>query len=146
MAHEELDHVATLRRERRRAFHEERASAPAAGASPAPDSAALERRLAELLDRVAPEAGPMIRRLAGEARTHAEQLARNPLDTARATAREIPDDPVAISEMLVDRYLEAAEALRDEESVARAQSLAGRAINRLAWLRADLPEIDRARP
>jgi hypothetical protein len=43
----------------------------------------------------------------------------------------------------VDRYLEAAENLPDEKSVARAQALAARAINRLARLRNDLPEIGR---
>ena len=76
---------------------------------------------------------------------NAAELAARPIVVPRGFASpRIPDDPVALSEMLVDRYLEAAEGLRDEKAVARAQALAGRAINRLAWLRADLPEIDRA--
>ena len=47
--------------------------------------------------------------------------------------------------MLADRYLEAGDGLHDEEALERVQVLAGRAIARLAWLRADLPELQRTR-
>ena len=56
---------------------------------------------------------------------------------------EPPGDPVGLAELLTDRYLEAGDALQEEEAVGRAQALAGRAISRLAWLRADLPELQR---
>jgi hypothetical protein len=55
---------------------------------------------------------------------------------------EDPDDAVALSELLVDLYLDAAERIRDEAALARAQRLAGGAIRRLAWLRADLPTME----
>ena len=53
MAHEELEHVATLRRERRHAFHSQRSLAPGAGQrrEAIVDVERLERRLAQRLDR-----------------------------------------------------------------------------------------------
>ena len=50
-------------------------------------------------------------------------------------------DPVALAEFLTDRYLEAGDSVREEEALGRLQALAGCAITRLAWLRADLPEL-----
>ena len=106
----------------------------------------LERRLAELLESLA-EASPApdkewLQGLAGEARHQAGELARASLAVPDSRLPvTTPDEPVALAELLVDRYLEAADRLQDEEAVARAQTCAGRAINRLAWLRADLPEI-----
>ena len=147
MAHEELGHVATLRRARRQAFHSER-SGTAGGRSraEAQDTGHLEQRLAEVLESLASTAAPeeqaWLQELAGEARVHAEELASAPLAiSASGSPASIPDDPVALAELLTERYLEAADHLRHEEAVARAQAYAGRAINRLAWLRADLPEI-----
>jgi rubrerythrin len=146
MAAEELEHVATLRRERRRAYHAERESAePIAGG----DAAGLERHLADRLEELANTAQPhdaaRMRRFATEARVTAEELRRQPLVSTHRRGRSgvVPDETLALSALLVDRYLEAAENLHDEKSVARAQALAGCAINRLAWLRADLPEIGR---
>lgn len=148
MALEELNHVAALRRERRRLYHIERSSAAQRGAAPAPEQ--LERRLADGLRALAASAEPdeaaRLRPFEEEARRTAEELAREPIPVSGAArGRADPDDPVALSELLVDLYLEAAETGPDEEVRARAQSLAGRAIKRLAWLRADLPEIDRSR-
>lgn len=143
MAHEELDHVATLRRERRRAFHAER-TAPAGSRA---DTAALERLLAERLERLAEAAGPAesarLRGFAEQARRDAGAPTGTPLAAAGGPASpgSALDDPVALAELLVDRYLEAAEHAADDAALALAQALAGRAIARLAWLRADLPEI-----
>lgn len=149
MAFEELEHVAALRSERRRSYHAERLPIVATGDQTltALDNADLERRLADLLEQLAGASGASessrIRQLANEARESADELTRTPVSVSSASGSRvgIPDDPVVLSEMLVDRYLEAAEDLRDEKGVARAQTLAGRAINRLAWLRADLPEL-----
>jgi rubrerythrin len=147
MAHEELRHVATLRRERRRAFHVERSGAQAqtADRNAIPEMAALERRLAGMLDsrsaRPALVARERLESLAGEARRHAEELEAFPMAIrGLSPVREAPDDPVVLAELLTDRYLEAADAVQNEESMARMQALAGRAIARLAWLRTDLPE------
>ncbi len=144
MAAEELGHVATLRRERRRAFHAERSAAT--GSPGTLDAAELERHLAGQLDALAARAAPpdaaRIRQFADEARATAEDLTHGPLRlTSRASGERIPEDAVALSELLVDGYLDAAEGRGDEQAVRRAQALAGRAINRLAWLRADLPEL-----
>jgi rubrerythrin len=146
MAHEELGHVATLRRERRSAFHAERTHAGAVDAKGLAKLAALERRLADLLEPIADKASPQerarLREFAAEARRHADELEQShiAMDPA-ASAEETWADPVVLAELLTDRYLAAGDALRDEEALGRVQALAGHAIARLAWLRADLPEL-----
>ena len=150
MAHEELGHVATLRRERRKAFHTERDQigdgAPARHSRDEP--AALERRLAELLDSLAAGASPQERsqleELAREARGHARTLDETPgLPVAAGSRKAVPDDPVALAELLTELYIEAGDAVGDEKALQQVQAMAGRAIARLAWLRNDLPELQR---
>jgi hypothetical protein len=147
MAHEELGHVATLRRERRHAFHAERPASRAHAGNGVAVAAALERRLADLLEPLKAKAPPAERarleELSEEAVRHAEELEGSGMSMpAAAHAQGVPDDPLAIAELLTDRYLEAADNLRDEEALGRVQTLAGRAIARLAWLRSDLPELE----
>ena len=150
MAHEELGHVATLRRERRKAFHTERDQigdgAPARHSRDEP--AALERRLAELLDSLAAGASPQERsqleELAREARGHARTLDETPgLPVAAGSRKAVPDDPVALAELLTELYIEAGDAVGDEKALQQVQAMAGRAIARLAWLQNDLPELRR---
>lgn len=150
MANEELEHVATLRRERRRAFHAERSEEQSRAAYD--DPADLELRLADQLDALAAtadeERAVRMRLFGSEARAIAGDLKRSALEFPRhsGTAAEPPHDVVGLSEFLVDRYLEAAENTADERAVLRAQAFAGGAVNRLAWVRSDLPEIARGRP
>ncbi|MEE1609872.1 ferritin-like domain-containing protein [Microvirga sp. CF3016] len=149
MAHEELGHVATLRRERRQAFHAERRHLEASGDEKQPNLAALEGRLAALLEPLAAEVPPYERarltEFAAEARRHAKELEQSPIPVGRgAPVPGFPDDPVALAELLADRYLAAGDASHDEATLERIQGLAGRAIGRLAWLRADLPELREA--
>ena len=144
LAHEELEHVATLRRERRRAYHAQRAhSAPKAGDMVA-DTAACERRLADWLEARAASASPADRdrllHLAKEATASANELA-NAAIAFPSGSEANPSEPVALAELLVERYLEAADHSTDEAALSRAQALAARAINRLAWMRSDVPEI-----
>jgi rubrerythrin len=145
MASEELEHVAKLRRERRRAYHAERSVT--SGKSVANDDlSVLELRLAERLDAFATDLdqdnAARVHGLANETRAIADELIRKPLTMPRRAASEpIPGEAVALSEFLVDRYLEAAEHVADEQSMLRAQTLARRAIDRLSSLRADLPEL-----
>lgn len=150
MAHEELGHVATLRRERRQAFHAARRLAAGSPDEEAPEigQAALERRLADLLDAAAAEASPRerlrLQQVAGDARMCADNLDKSALAVGWTVPEaSVPDDPVALAELLADRYLEAGDSLQDEEILHHAQSLAGGAITRLAWLRNDLPELRR---
>jgi hypothetical protein len=147
MAHEELEHVATLRRERRRAYHAERSQRSTGTVSPG-DVATLERCLADQLEGLARRGGQTdanrLRGLAEEARRNADELMRQP-DFSFLPPRlpqDVPKDATILSELLVDHYLAAADRLTDERAVAQAQVLAGRAISRLAWLRADLPALE----
>ncbi|MBM6583013.1 ferritin family protein [Microvirga sp. BT689] len=148
MAHEELGHVATLRRERRQAFHAGRRHADGNPENRGREvgQPALERRLADLLEAVAAGA-PVPERshlgqLAGEARRLADELDGYPVALGGTIAAEaVPDDPVALAELLTERYLEAGDTLQDEEALHQVQAMAGSAIARLAWLRNDLPEL-----
>jgi rubrerythrin len=143
LAREELEHVAALRRERRKAYRAARTvSKPSLE-----DGIVLERnlseKLAELVGSATESKALVLRKFADEAIENAEILAGMlPGRLSRAQAVPAITDPVAISEFLVDLYLEAAESVEGEAAIADAQVLAGRAINRLAWLRADLPEIE----
>ena len=152
MAHEELGHVATLRRERRSAFHAERRHAQTGpeGIENGSSFAALERGLADLLEPLAGQASPeerlRLQEFTHESRRLADELEQFPISMRAAEpAKGTSSDPVALAELLTDRYLEAGDAMQDEESLERVQTFAGRAIARLAWLRADLPELQRTR-
>ena len=140
MAHEELGHVATLRKERRRAYHKED-SAMRSGhrgnvAQGQVDAGRLERRLgahlADLEHRVAGTSSDRARELRQETTgmsAQAEGFGRFPASLDQADAE-------TIAETLVDAYLEGAESSDDPGRLEFLQALAGRAIARLAWLRA----------
>jgi 4-alpha-glucanotransferase len=82
--------------------------------------------------------------LAKEARRHAQELDGSPLVLGRVMSAEaVPDDPVALAELLTERYLEAGDTLQDDQALHQVQAMAGSAIARLAWLRNDLPELQR---
>lgn len=147
MAREELEHVSLLRRERRRAYHS--AGGEGAGGRLAPgdalaEAADLEARLAGQLDnlrlRDAPEAQARIRELAGQSWLMAGVSAAPGLPQPGGTRPDdsagIPDETLAAAEYLVERYLETADRATDEQTMNRAQSLARKAITRLASLRA----------
>jgi hypothetical protein len=150
MAGEELNHVATLRRERRRAYHADRAAAPRRKTPDAlEEMAALERHLAERLRLRAAAAQSMkaarLQKLAREAIAIAEELTRSPPPKPGSLppGANLLEDAATIAELLVEGYLELADGLHDEADLTRMQALAGRAINRLAWLRADVPELEK---
>jgi rubrerythrin len=138
MAREELGHVATLRKERRRAYHSEdnKMRAVEQGNVGQVDAAALERRLAGQL-------ADLKRRVEGEAANRARELLQ---ETTRMSAQaagigRFPAnleqcDAQTIAEALADAYLEGAENSVDPDRLESMQALAGYAIARLAWLRA----------
>ena len=134
MAREELAHVATLRRERRRAYHREHDRSGEKGAQGARvDAGVLESRLAIRLAELEV-------RLQGASRHRAHELHE---ETVRMSARaagvgSFPAalaDPQAIAEALTDAYLEGAEHSIDPTRLQALQALAECAIARLAWLR-----------
>jgi rubrerythrin len=143
MAREELGHVSTLRRERRRAYHSERDAARAGQTNSAAagqvishvDAGTLERRLALHLAgmerHLAGASANRARELSQETKAMAVQavgLGRFPGSVERADAQ-------TIAEALTDAYLEGAEETHDPERLQVLQALAERAIARLAWLR-----------
>jgi rubrerythrin len=138
MAREELRHVATLRKERRRAYHHEH-DRGSAEASSEPlrqiDARRLELRLAAQLD-------DMEQRLSGPAAVRIQGIRQQSVEMAEAAAGlgSFPASmerkgPLEIAEALVDGYLDGAERSSDAAHLESLQQLAERAIARLAWLR-----------
>lgn len=136
MAGEELGHVATLRKARRRAYHQEHdASRPASRRSEQIDAAVLERRLADLLRQLDVGVDPA---LAGRMRELAEEAQLMSVEVqgfGQFAAGLAQRDAQTIAEALTDAYLEGAEGSDDPARLESLQALAARAIARLAWLR-----------
>lgn len=139
MAAEELRHAAMLRQERRRAFHDERATSSAPRLPPEARAAEAERGLAATLAALAEAEqaarhAEEFRRLATEAATRSGMPARPPPPGAQPA----PDGParaLGLAEQAIEAYLDAAEAAQDEAELHRLQSLAEQAIARAALLR-----------
>jgi len=138
MAREELGHVATLRKERRRAYHRENDARRGSSATTTDtiDAGRLERRLAELLGEMAAHRDGLqadrLRELAHEA------MAATKADTAdlpRLPAALVQADAQIIAEALADAYLDRAERATEPHQLDLLQRLASQAIARLAWLR-----------
>ena len=138
MAHEELGHVSTLRKERRRAYHKDHEETERRGRDTGVmqiDARALELRLAAQL-------ADLERGLDGAAAARTRELLEETMQMSEK-AKGIGKFPASleqrdaetISEALADAYLESAESSDDQTQVALLQGLAGRAIARLAWLR-----------
>ena len=141
MAREELEHVSLLRRARRHAYHAERQvrprKRPESRAEVLAQAAGLERALAQhlggLAARLTGEGQSRVRDLAAQSRMMIEEV--SPLTPSADSESVEPIDALAVAERLVELYLDIADQARDEAIVDSAQSLAARAIARLAWLR-----------
>lgn len=140
MAREELGHVAILRKERRRAYHSEhdaeRQASRAGIAADQIDASVLERRLAARLAALAKQLGGAS---ADRARELAQETLRMSAEAAafgRFPADVEQRDAETIAEVLVDGYLDGAQASNESARLEALQALAERAIARLAWIRA----------
>ncbi|MCZ4094223.1 ferritin-like domain-containing protein [Sinorhizobium psoraleae] len=132
MAREELSHVATLRRERRMAFHEMRR---ADSDSRKGDLPAFEERLSKLLSRVpAPAFGERAERLRGFANEALERASAlrvvPPAETLllQHVPKNVTGRIVPLCEFLLDCYLDLAERGRTDSVRARMQTLASEVI------------------
>jgi rubrerythrin len=137
MARQELEHVAKLRKERRRAYHKEkkRGRRPSSDAGTL-DAGALEAKLAEYLEKLAAglEGGPANR--AAELTEETRRMSAEASGFGRFPIEELHLDPQAIAELLVEAYLKGADITRKPRELHWLQDLAQRSISRLAWLRA----------
>lgn len=139
MAREELGHLATLRRERRRAFHaEKRAGAQA----PALDLPELELRLADHLEALATRTqadASSLHAAAQEARERSTDLVRRPFAASPLLRNGIPPEVsgrvVPLCELVLDCYLDFAERLHGEDERNRAQRFAADAVECRSLLR-----------
>lgn len=140
MAREELDHVARLRRERRRAFHENRATAASGDSWTLP---ALENRFAALLDEAArrEKSETQVKLLAGmalAARNRAGALTHAHLgDTAllKNVQPEVSARLRPVTELLLDSYLDLGERSPSQAARGQAQIYAAELLDCLAVVR-----------
>ncbi len=136
MAREELGHVATLRRERRLAFHRQR-QAHTTEMVPVKD---LERRLADQL-RDLDRSDTKLSRDEVAARLAQEARQRVSLFETRTIPLDRPADGMtalsigALTEILLDFYLGEAESSKEEDDRSVAQTCAGQLVAALATLR-----------
>ncbi len=145
IAHEELERVSLLRRERREAFHAQRDHPDwFVVAADAAALAGMERHLAGLVEadqRLENSAAARdIARGAAKAAAKLEALAVT--HDATVSLPKLPaganDDLLAVAEVLVEAYLALGDTSKEAAVVRAAQDLAGQAIRRLAALRAEL--------
>ncbi|MFY0736408.1 ferritin family protein [Aurantimonas sp. NFXS3] len=143
MAREEMGHLTTLRRERRRAFHEQRDAPPA----PVIDLPELERRLADMLADASSTAfgadAASLEHLAAEARERSSTTARAPFKKSRLLLQGVPpqvsEHLAPLSELLLDCYLDLGETELHQNRRNSAQLLAAGAIRCRSFLRS-MPE------
>jgi hypothetical protein len=139
MARQELEHVAKLRKERRRAYHEERRRerlSDDATSSDEIDAGNLEAKLAEHVEKLATGLAGGASDRAHELLEETRRMSAEASGFGRFPAAAEQRDPQAIAEMLIEAYLQAAEVARTPSELHRLQDLAQRSIARLAWLRA----------
>ena len=139
MAQEELGHVATLRKERRRAYHREhdgmRAGRQGDAAASHIDAGELESRLAVLVAELERAHTGAVANRAHELLEETAEMAAEATGVGRFPSNVVQGDAEQIAETLVDAYLESAEEADEPARLDKLQRLAGRAIARLAWLR-----------
>lgn len=139
MAREELGHVSKLRKERRRAYHTEHDAIEQRGPSDAAvmqiDARALEIRLATQLAEIDLGLDGAVSARARELREETMQMSEKAEGIGKFPVSLEQRDAETISEALVDAYLESAESSDDQSRVVFLQSLAEKAIARLAWVR-----------
>lgn len=132
MAHEELGHVAKLRRERRKAFHLESEGSATVTVL---DLMTLEQRLAQCLESHAvqtdPDRGTLFKGFADDARLRAKSLDAQPLVLALPSPERFPatvSQARPLSEFLLDVYLDHGERTVTGEEAERARSFAAQLI------------------
>ena len=133
MAREELGHLATLRRERRRAFHSERRKTDNVPLVGVPE---LEMKLADHLEALAVRGraatAHVLHAAAQAARERSTGFAREPLGPSpllkNGVVPEISNRAVPLCELLLDCYLDYGERLRGEYELRRAQEFAAGAV------------------
>ena len=132
MAKEELEHVAAFRRERRKAYHDAKASG--SHVSEQIEAYRLEERLASRLNEIElehPAVADRIRTLVDQTRAMAGR-ARELSIRGRVSGDGSAE---ALGESLAEIYLQAADASRDERALPLIQELAEGAVVRLSKLR-----------
>ena len=139
MAREELRHVATLRRERRKAFHQERAGSLKIAVGDLP---ALEEKLSRHLRSMGPhqasanESDGLVL-FANEAALRAKSTRESPFEGKLSLARATPsavESPLALCELLADCYLDMGDRAANERDAGRARDFAAQVISCLRAL------------
>lgn len=139
MAREELGHVATLRRERRRAFHQERHQAVVVDEG---ILQMLEQRLSghlkEMAEQLTAGEGGDLLPLSAEADLRARSMREQPLlipPRLERVTQQVVESALPLCEFLADCYLDIGDRAANEKDAGRAREFASQVIHCLRALR-----------
>lgn len=141
MAHDELEHMSLLRRERRKAYHTSQPDRTAGDSQVTLAAlAASERRLADLLMRQpdggtdAPAAATSLAEAARASAARLEAVSANHTILVPELPASRTDDIPSLCEYLAEAYLRLAESSSQDDLLGLAQELGDTAIRRLAFI------------
>lgn len=127
MAREELGHVSTLRRERRKAFHMDRVASGDAKIDLRYLENALSRHLASMAAKAIEEVSEALRGHSAAARERMESLIDRPFEPSariKTGSKTTSKKALPMSELLLDCYLDLGDHAKSEPDADRARSFA----------------------
>jgi rubrerythrin len=137
MAREELGHVSTLRKERRKAFHTERAIGPDVKVSLNALEKTLRRQIKAVAAAMPPNRATILRDHLREAHARGESIALHPFNI-RPPYKIDPAqivEALPLSEYLLDWYLDIGDRAKNEQDAGRARLFAAQLLACLRTLR-----------
>lgn len=137
MAREELGHVSTLRKERRKAFHAERAGSPDTKVTLNALEQELRRQIKAMVATISPNGATILRDHLREAHARGESIALHPFNI-RPPYKIDPTriiEALPLSEYLLDWYLDIGDRAKNEEDAGRGRLFAAQLVACLRTLR-----------
>lgn len=137
MAREELGHISTLRRERRKAFHIERAGSPDVKVTLNALEQELRRQIKAVVATISPNGATTLRDHLREAHARGESVALHPFNM-RPPYKIDPTkivEALPLNEYLLDWYLDIGDRAKNEEDAGRARLFAAQLVACLRTLR-----------
>ena len=137
MAREELGHISTLRKERRKAFHTERAGSPDTKVTLNSLEGELHRQIGAMAATISPNGTMALRDHLRQTRERAESVALQPFNIGPPYTVDSMKiiEALPLSEYLLDWYLDIGDRAKNEQDAGRARLFAAQLVACLRTLR-----------